>query len=116
MTTTSIDGLTIKTNNQRRALLSGWELTTKERAELDYIEDSELEESYARFFRFKGNIYDLHEFQRIAQPGEVAGPWAHYDHKGSLSGWDGIQTDSYFSGILVKYLDDETIRVGWFYC
>jgi hypothetical protein len=112
----TIDGLTIKTNNQRRALLSGWELTTKERKELDYIEESELGDSCARFFRYKGSIYDLHEFQRIVQPGTIGGPWAYYDHKGNLSGWDGIQTDSFFSGILVKYLDDDSIRVGLCYC
>jgi hypothetical protein len=105
-----------------RELLSGWDLTEKERKELDYIaphDDKEqwLNESY-RFFRYRGNIYDCYEFSRIIPVGSKICHPTEYSGE-ELQGWDGYMSDSYFSGIVIKYptdefdhMDYETIIVG----
>ena len=39
--------------------------------------------------------------------------FVYRDHAGELSKWDGIQTDSFFSGIVIRYCDDfERVVVG----
>lgn len=100
--------LTVTTNNVPRDLLSGWDLTKREREELDYIAPANNLEAWGnevnRFFRYRGNIYDIQEFVRIVPPG---------GHAGELSKWGGILTDSYFSGIVIRYCDDfERVVVG----
>jgi hypothetical protein len=109
--------LVIRTNNQRKEILSAWDLTEKELKEFDYIEDLE-NDGANRFVRFKGVVYDLHEFQRITRRGETMAPmgWGFVDHCDNFRKWHGIQPDSYFSGILVKYSEDfETVVMGWYY-
>jgi hypothetical protein len=100
----------IKTNNVARMVVDQWEVTAAEQKELDYIDWGNGADGF-RGFRYKGQIYDLGEFVRIVPQGQVGGPFAHYDHTGELKGWDGIATDSYFSGVVVKYRGD-TVVVG----
>ena len=87
-----VNQIEIKTNNVPRFLLDGWELSTKEREEFDYIED--VGEEIARFFRYKDRIYDSHEFQTTAGMPEG----------NPLKQWDGIQNDSFFSGIVIRFV------------
>jgi hypothetical protein len=112
--------ITIKTNNKPRELICGWELTDTERKDFDYIgelDDHEKwnnETSY-RFFRYKGNLYDIHQFVRIVPLYKSVG-FEHGTNDSELLQWHGIQTDSFFSAIVVKYCDDyESIIVG-LYC
>jgi hypothetical protein len=95
------DEITVKTNYHRRDILNEWELTPKERLEFDYLDWKAFEQGRdsASFFRYRGQVYDLGEFG-IAPP--------------SLRGkWDNFQSDSYFSGILVRYSDNyESVIVG----
>ena len=94
---------TIKTNNQYREIINGFNLTKKEREKFDYYESDE-ELDCASFFRYKGNIYDLCEFMRTPKNDE------------DLKKWDGYLSETYFSGILVKYDDcGEFIKVGSYY-
>lgn len=110
--------LKIRTNRQFRPLLSGWELTLEERKELDYIGDIlDLDlwaEEYNRFFRYRGQIYDTNEFVRIVKRSDFRGGFLHCaDDDSPLLNWDGIQTDSFFSGIVIKLdRDCESVRVG----
>lgn len=111
--------LKIRTNRQFRPLLSGFELTESERKELDYIADSsDLEkwsEQYNRFFRYRGNVYDTNEFVRIVKRSEYRGGFSHcVDEDSQLLNWDCIQTDSFFSGIVIKYdsCDYDSVMVG----
>ena len=109
--------LTIKTNNVPRDLLSGYELTDKERQELDYIAKIGDIEAWSncvnQFFRYRGEIYDLHEFVRIVPYGTCDNSFCHRSDNPKLLAWDGIQTDSFFSGIVVRYCDDyESVVVG----
>lgn len=93
--------ITIITNNKPRFIIYGFELTQKEKEEFDYYTNEELDDQ--TFFRYKGNIYCMDEFMRI-------------ENNPSLKGWDGYCSDSYFSGILVKIVEnEETVIVGRYY-
>ena len=101
----------IITNNQPRPVLFAYELTEKERKEFDYIEDIASPDCQAVFVRYKGQVYDLGEFLRIVPAGTTGGSFAHYDHAGNLKGWQGIHTESFFSGVLIKYTDNDCEHV-----
>ena len=89
----------IITNNVPRLTLDAFELTPKEREEFDYL-DWAGGDVDATFFRYKGQLYDLNEFMR--QEG------------GDFKAWDGAAPDSYFSGILIKLID-ESVIVGRYF-
>lgn len=101
----------IITNNVPRPLIYGFELTEKEKTEFDYLDSEEIE-THA-FFRYRGQVYDLSEFVRIIPQGGNGTCFGHYDYSGELKGWHGIQTDSFFSAVVVRLTDDgETVVVG----
>lgn len=92
----------IKTNNKPRDVIYGFQLSDKERAEFDYYAEQGLCD--ARFFRYKGQLYDLGEFQITA--GDL-----------KAQGWQRYASDSYFSGVVVKYRNDyESVIVGNYFC
>ena len=83
--------MTVRTNNHPRDLLSVADLTAKEAADFDYIEK---EDRYSpRLFRYHGSIYDACEFRHTTPIAE-------------FKGWQGYQSDSFFSGILFRFVDD----------
>lgn len=87
--------MTIKTNGHYREVIGGYELTEKERKEFDYITDFDV----GSFVRYKGELYDLNDIERS-----------------NIEGWDGMVTDTFFSGILFKFGEGfETVKVGRFY-
>jgi hypothetical protein len=93
MTTT-----TVITNNVPRDVLFGYDLTDRERAEFDYIDADEI--GTHEFFRYLGEVYDLGEF--TVAPSQSP-----------ISDWDGYLGDSFFSGVVVKYVEDcERVIVG----
>lgn len=97
----------VTTNNHRRPILDGYELTPAERQEFDYIDWPAIEAGTdsASFFRFRGEVWDLGEFTRLEDNGIV----------GSLAsaGWHGAQTQSYWDAIVVRYEDNyESVVVG----
>lgn len=51
-------------------------------------------------FRYKGETYSLDDFSVAPD---------------SLPGWDGAMATTYFSGILVRFLDDDMVIVGRYY-
>ena len=84
----------IVTNHHWRNLTYGHELAPKWRPEFDYLSD----EDYAThdFLVYRGDVYDVCEFT-----------------VSSIPGWDGFRSDSYFSGIAIKYDQDyEQVRVA----
>jgi hypothetical protein len=94
-----MDNLTIKTNSHYRPLIYGNDLTAKERKEFDYYNDGALYD--ASFFRYKGCTYDLGKFMRCPN---------------GLSLWDGYESDSYFSGVLIKFSGcGEYVKVARYY-
>ena len=98
------DSLRIITNNVPRPIVYGYELTPAEQSEFDYYDSDELDS--AMFFRYKGEVYDIGEFMR--RP-DYHNPFPKI--------WCGYMSDSYFSGILIRFPedDDESVIVGW-YC
>ena len=99
--------ITIRTNNVPRDIVEAYELTEKERKEFDYLDWEKIEagEDSASFFRYQGQVYDLSEFM-----------WTGTLQDQDLKGWDGYMSDSYFSGIVVKYVNDnKQVIVGTYY-
>jgi hypothetical protein len=90
--------MTIKTNNVPRAIVDAYELNETEREQFDYLNWSAIDqgEDSASFLRFKGELYDLGEFSTTYGMPEYS----------PLRAWDGYLSDSYFSGVLVRYTED----------
>jgi hypothetical protein len=97
--------LTIKTNNIPREATMGMyfvgSLRQELRAQFDYLTDDEFDEM--EFFKYQGYWYSIGDFMRL-------------DFNSSFDNrkWDGYSSDSYFSGVLMKYCYDGTVIVGRF--
>lgn len=92
------DGTGVKTNMIPRDTFPGDELTAQEKKEYDYLGE-ELDGS--AFFRFKGQVYGLHEFVKT----ELDGPL----HKGR---WFGIASQSAFHAIVISFECIHEVVVG----
>lgn len=99
--------LTIITNNVPRNLIYGYELTPKEREAFDYLDFSEHGDGLTHdFARYKGEVYDLSEFT----------VWDNPNSPLTGTGWDGMMSDTFFSGVLVKYVENfERVIMGRYY-
>lgn len=97
----------IITNNQPRHLILKCELSAKEQKEFDYLDTTDA------LFRYKGALYPIRDFVRIVPRAEASG-YVHPADEGSpLLAWHGIYTESYFSGVVIKYLpEEESVIVG----
>jgi hypothetical protein len=98
--TTHREQATVKviTNNVPRDLIDAHELTGTERKEFDYLDWRAIDkgEESAEFFRYKGDLHYLGNFMKSDMPG-----------------WDGVNADSFFSGIAVRFVgDNERVIVG----
>ena len=95
--------LTVKTNNVPREYIYGSCFQGKERMEMlnqfDYLTEEEFDS--CSFVNYKGHWYDLGEFMRVGD-----------SELGKLK-WQGYSSDSYFSGVAIRYVeDDERIVIG----
>lgn len=89
----------ITTNNQPRELVTWHDLSVAQREDFDYI--AEDDRYSPRLFIYKGYPHDTNEFIRS---------------NGELASWDGMQSDTFFSGVLVRYVDDfERVVVGSYF-
>lgn len=82
----------------------GFELSEKERDEFDYLESDQLD--HTTFIRYKGEVYDLNEFMRID---------SYVSSNCQFDGWYGYASDSFFSGVLIRYVGDGQVVVGRYY-
>lgn len=95
--------LTIITNNHWRNFLYGYELTEKERSDFDYIDDVNSHS----FIRYRSVIYDPDEFMPC--PNNTTMRLDYPD----FCTWDGYQSDSFFSGVIIRYSPDyEQYQIG----
>lgn len=80
----------IRTNHHWYELVSFCELPLEVQLseDFDYIEDIDR----PRLFKYKGHWYDVNEFFV----------------EGAPVGWDAVQTDSFFSGTIIRYGNEET--------
>ena len=90
------------TNNHPRPIIDAWDLTPAEREEFDYLDWPAIDDGRdgASFVRYRGRLYDLGEFERT-----------HY-HDEPVGSWDGIAVDSFFSGVVIRLVDDDYVVVG----
>lgn len=94
----------IITNNVPRDIIYGYELTEKEQAEFDYLDFASDDDSCRDFVRYKGEVIDLQDLE------------GNFGTETTFVGWDAYRSDSFFSGILVKFLiDDEQVIMGRYY-
>jgi hypothetical protein len=94
------------TNNVPRDILDACELTPKERADHDYLDWAAIErgEDSASFVRYRGTTYLLSDFS--ADWGITRGTGL----PGEFAGWDGYLSDSFFSGVVIRYVGDDCDR------
>ena len=95
--------MNIITNNRPRPLLALIDLPEKARAEFDYLTEDH-ERFDLRFVQYKGVWYDVADSQSTRGLG--------FDQ---FKGWDGITSDSFFSGVLFKWANDYDVIVGRYY-
>lgn len=85
--------LQIITNHHPRAMWSFYDMPESiQQTEFDYVTD-ELGKHSPRFFKYRGEWYDAQEFM-VCRGIEA------------FEGWHGYQSDSFFSGILIKLTED----------
>lgn len=109
--------MSIKTDNKARNIIYGYELTEEEQKEFDYLDFTEPDPNDAdgdygggltrHFVRFKGQILDIGDFMSCHN--------SFYSPNCPFKdiGWDGYSSDSFFSGVLIKYTEDnESVIVG----
>lgn len=102
--------MTIKTNNCPRPLLYLWDFSESDQAKIrsqyDWMDTEDLECNYG-FFKYQGYFYHLQDFLRVS-----------CESTGDLVGWDGYTNDSYFSGVLIKLVDNncDNVIVGRYCC
>lgn len=110
--------MTITANNIPRDIIHAWSLTSEERKEFDYLDWDAIEngEDSASFFRYRGELYDIGEFSRVIPPGSNRLHPMECDSP-EFVGWMGYASDSHFSGLLVKYVNDgERVVIGRYSC
>lgn len=90
--------MNITTNNRPRPLACLADLPAKVWADFDYVGD----EFDARFVQYKGYWYDVFDSQAITR--ELG-----FDQ---FKGWDGIVSETFFSGILFRLVGDDEVVVG----
>ena len=102
--------MNITTNNVPRDLLYLCDFSAldqdKIRKQYDWMEPNDLECNYG-FFKYHGCFYHLQDFMRVEN-----------DASGDLVEWDGYAGDSYFSGTLIRFADNDCDRVivGRYFC
>jgi hypothetical protein len=101
----------IITNHQYRYFLYGYEVPEKIRkCEFDYMDDETFSEE--SFILYKDEYLSMSNFIRIVGPTENC-RFAYIDYSGDLNGWNGILTETGFSGLLIKVGDHgDTYKIG----
>ena len=101
--------LKIVTNNVPRDVLSGYEMDPQilfDEFDID-VNDPELDEDMIadlcsmQFVKFRGVWYNVSDFITTSP-----GPWNH-GLPDEFRQWDGYASDSFFSGVLIKYARED---------
>lgn len=101
--------LTIITNNRPRDLLCLADIPKHIAIdEFGYIDSGEF--YTPRIVAYRGAFYDVNEFTRTPNNEPAR------QELNDLSAWDGYQSNSYFSGVVLRYVDNfERVIVGRYY-
>ena len=95
--------MNIITNNHQRQMACLAELPDNVRADFDYV--NEDERYCPRFVRYLGHWYDVYDSQSITR--ELG-----FDQ---FKGWDGIVSETFFSGVLFRLVGDDEVIVGRYF-
>lgn len=98
----------IITNRIPRPLVCLFDLPEKARKDFDYLGPDEAHE--CRLVQYKGVWYDVYD--SMTCPGAVATD----DTRHAFAGWDGYISDSFFSGVLFRFADEDCVVVGQYFC
>jgi hypothetical protein len=102
----------IITNWIPRNMVALYELDDKQRAWFDYVED----DAYTpRFVQYRGEWVDVFDTQCIEADNGRRSPvgWGVKVHPGSpMCLFDSVTSDSYFSGLLFRLVDDDKVVVA----
>jgi hypothetical protein len=97
--------IAITTNFVPRDLISAFELSTVQYAELrkefDYMDDADFDS--AMFFKYRGHVYALAQFLRTGSDLLA-------------QGWQGICNETVYSGVVVKIVESCQYVVVGRYC
>lgn len=106
---------TITSTEGTLPIIDASELSAKEQEDFDYLDWPAIMagSDSASFFRYRGELYDVGEFQRITTRDTET-------LQSDFAGWDGYTSDSFFSGMVIKFVvdvnDDEAVIVGTYIC
>lgn len=92
---------TVVTNNKPRKYIVWDQLTPQDQQEFSYLDSRHQKES-AMFFRYRGAVYDI---------GEATAPSVGT----ALEDWHGLYHNTFDSGVVFKWTQDDEIIVGHFY-
>lgn len=92
----------VRTNRVPRLLLDWDQLAAAEQSEFDYL-SIDARKWCADFVRYRGVVYDVGEFQRVPRSLAANGRW------------DGYSPDTYFSGVVFRFADDDHVVMGTYY-
>jgi hypothetical protein len=96
----------IITNNHKYQLVTFFDLSERVRREFDYVKEEDKHSPM--FVKYRNWYYDISEFMRI--------PFFECECDHPFHKWDGYRSDSFFSGVLVKWSEDfETVKMGTYY-
>lgn len=105
----------ITTNNRPRAMVTWHDIPVKMQEDFDYLdEDARYSE---RLVKYKGRYIDIFDTQGIRVSGAHDNPmgWSMYVAKDDpLSKWRAISSETFFSGVLFRLIDDGVI-IGRYY-
>jgi hypothetical protein len=84
-------------------IIEARELTAEEREQFDYLDWPAIDDGRdsASFFRYNGELHDLGEFS--ADFGITRGTGLPDE----MAGWHGYRSDSFFSALLVRLVDED---------
>ena len=108
--------MTIITNWKPRQLVSASELPGDTwKTDFDYIGENDA--FHPRFFSYRGAWHDSMDAQSIRYDTDRHPlGWAMHVHPGSpLGHFDAIESDTYFSGTMWKFVDDDMVIVARYY-
>jgi hypothetical protein len=98
--------ITIRSDCKFHHIAYGFELSEKDRKEFDYLDfESEDGDGLNRdFVKHRGEWIDLGDVLRAPE------------HLQDI-GWDGFNSDSFFSGVLIKYSKEmDSVKIGLLTC
>jgi hypothetical protein len=106
--------MNIITNNHQRQMACLAELPDNVRADFDYV--AKDGDHTARFVQYKGAWYDVLDAQFITREARYPMGWAMAVTEDSpLASWHGIVSETFFSGVLFRFVGDDEVIVGRYF-